>query len=116
VLAGEVSEVCKIDAQSDQQSGPFMLLLGAALLLYVLVSTAVAFYYPNYVVRLTRVHPLAAAPKKDVDNSQADKLVYDQQQSRFYETARGDDTSEVQGDEFCLVDPDTGKYILLTKV
>lgn len=58
----------------------------------------------------------ASTSKQTKELSGEDKLVYDLKQNRFYESDPSADTETEQIGEFCLVDPETGKNILLTKV
>ena len=64
-------------------------------------------------IRAVRISPLSAAEPKGPDGSTvpSDKLVWDPKAGRFFER----NLDEICEEEFCLLDEETGKPILLTR-
>jgi len=106
-----------------------MMFIGALLFIQI-ASLSYAFHHlslkrDNGILATTRAsssyikHPLHAIKDDIVDatssssssSSSSDKLVFDKQANRFFET----DTSSVLEEEFCLIDKESGEKILLTR-
>jgi len=76
---------------------------------FSLVVAAVTAFTPNKLVKLSQLRNsiLKSTPVDD----KSEKLMFDKESNRFFET----DPAILCQEEFCLVDADTGGYILLTQ-
>jgi hypothetical protein len=51
-----------------------------------------------------------------IESSSSDKLIYDTNQNRFYETSTASTENDAVENEFTLLDPTSGEAIFLTRV